>query len=118
MLFIKKKLKNLPLLFQNERPYLVKHGYHLFVIIVDKNKTNKKRDQLVKYLKKYKVAAGINYRCVTDMSFYRKNLKWTKKTSKIAKYVGDNILSLPLDPKLTKKDINYISTIIKNFFEN
>ncbi len=116
--FYKKKLKNLPLLFQNERPYLVKHGYHLFVIIVDKDKTNKKRDQLVKYLKKYKVAAGINYRCVTDMSYYRKNLKWTKKTSKIAKYVGDNILSLPLDPKLTKKDINYISTIIKKFFEN
>ena len=116
--FYKKKLENLPLLFQNEKPYFVKHGYHLFVIIIDKNKTVKKRDQLVKYLKKYKIAAGINYRCVTDMSYYRKNLKWSKKTSKIAKYVGDNILSLPLDPKLTKKDIIYISTIIKKFFEN
>jgi dTDP-4-amino-4,6-dideoxygalactose transaminase len=116
--FYKKKLKNLPLLFQNERPYLVKHGYHLFVIIIDKDKTQKKRDQLIKYLKKYKIAVGINYRCVTDMSYYRKNLKWTKKTSKIAKYVGDNILSLPFDPKLTKKDINYISTIIKKFFDN
>jgi Predicted pyridoxal phosphate-dependent enzyme apparently involved in regulation of cell wall biogenesis len=52
------------------------------------------------------------------MSYYRKNLKWNKNTSKIAKYVGDNILSLPLDPKLTKKDIIYITTIIKKFFEN
>ena len=85
---------------------------------MNKKKTNKKRDELIRYLKKYKIAAGINYRCVTDMSYYRKNLNWDKNTSKIAKYVGDNILSLPLDPKLKKKDIIYISTIVKNFFEN
>ena len=116
--FYIKKLKGLPLLFQRENPYPSKHGYHLFVIILNKKKTNKKRDELIKYLKKYKIAAGINYRCVTDMSYYRKNLNWDKNTSKIAKYAGDNILSLPLDPKLKKKDIIYISTIVKNFFEN
>ena len=113
----RKKLKNLPILFQSQNPFPSKHAYHLFVIIIDKKKTTKKRDHLVKYLKRYKVAAGINYRCVTDMSYYRKNLNWNKDTSKIAKYVGDNILSLPLDPKLTKKDIIYITTIIKKFFE-
>ena len=52
------------------------------------------------------------------MSYYRKNLGWSRNTSKIGKYVGDNILSLPLDPKLTKKDIIYISQIVKSFFEN
>ena len=116
--FYKKRLKDLPLLFQEEKPYPSKHAYHLFVIILDKKKTKKNRDDLVKYLKKHKIGAGINYRCVTDMSYYRKNLGWSRKTSKIGKYVGDNILSLPLDPKLTKKDIIYISQIVKSFFEN
>ena len=62
------------------------------------------------YLKRKKIATGINYRCVTDMSYYRKNLGWNNNTCKIAKKVGDNILSLPLHPKITKKNIDFLRT--------
>ncbi len=112
------ELKNLPLLFQNSNPYPSKHAHHLFTIILDKKKTKKKRDQLINYLKKNKIVVGINYRCVTDMSYYRKTLKWNDKTCKIAKKVGDNILSLPLHAPMTKSDIRYITKKIRRFFEN
>tara|TARA_Y100000590_G_scaffold122937_1_gene140820 strand:+ start:279 stop:1469 length:1191 start_codon:yes stop_codon:yes gene_type:complete len=112
------RLKKLPLLFQKNNLYPSKHAYHLFTIVLDKRKTKKNRDQLINYLKTKKIAVGVNYRCVTDMSYYKKNLKWNNKTCKIAKKVGDNILSLPLHTQMTKRDINYITTKITNFFEN
>ena len=44
------------------------------------------------------------------MTYYRKNLGWNNNTCKIAKLVGDNILSLPLYPSLTIKKLNDIKT--------
>lgn len=112
-----KELKNLPLKFQNINPYPNKFAHHLFVIILDKSKTNKKRDDLVLFLKKNKIGTGINYRTVTDMTVYKKNLGWNKDTAPIAKYVGDNILSLPLYPNLTFSETKYITKKISEFFK-
>ena len=113
-----KKLKNLPIIFQKINPYPVKYAYHLFTIRINKNKSNKKRDDLVKFLKKKNIGIGINYRCVTDMTYYRKNLGWNNNTCKIAKLAGDNILSLPLHPAITKQNVIYISEKISEFFKN
>ena len=112
-----KELKNLLLKFQNINPYPNKFAHHLFVIILDKSKTNKKRDDLVLFLKKNKIGTGINYRTVTDMTVYKKNLGWNKDTAPIAKYVGDNILSLPLYPNLTFSETKYITKKISEFFK-
>ncbi len=112
-----RELKNLPLKFQNISPYPNKFAHHLFVIILDKSKTNKKRDDLVLFLKKNKIGTGINYRTVTDMTVYKKNLGWNNNTAPIAKYVGDNILSLPLYPNLTFSETRYITKKISEFFK-
>ncbi len=113
----KKKLNGLPIKFQNINPYPNKFAHHLFVIILDKSKTNKKRDDLVLFLKKNKVGTGINYRAVTDMTIYKKNLGWNNKTTPLAKYVGDNILSLPLYPTLSFSEVEYITKKISEFFK-
>ena len=113
----KKKLKGLPIKFQKINPYPNKFAHHLFVIILDKSKTNKKRDDLVLFLKKNKVGTGINYRAVTDMTIYKKNLGWNNKTTPLAKYVGDNILSLPLYPTLSFSEVEYITKKISEFFK-
>jgi len=113
-----KRLKSLPLLFQAVNPsYSIKHAHHLFTIRIDKNKTNKKRDDLIIFLKKNYIGTGVNYRCVTDMTYYRKNLGWNAKTSKKAKLAGDTIISLPIQPSLAKKDLNYICNKISEFFQ-
>ena len=113
----KSKLKKLPIYFQKINLKNVRHGYHLILIVIDKNKTNKKRDQLISYLRKNKIGTGVNYRTVTDMSIYRKKYKWSDKTCKNSKYLGDNTLSLPLYPNLKIKEVNYICGKIIQFFE-
>lgn len=113
----RKELNGLPIKFQDINPYPNKFAHHLFVIILDKSKTKKKRDDLIYFLKKNKIGTGINYRAVTDMTIYRKKLGWNNKTAPIAKNVGDNILSLPLYPSLALSEAKYISKKISEFFK-
>ncbi len=112
----KKKLENLPIKFQKIEFKNIKHAYHLFLIVVDKNKTNKNRNDLIKFLNLKGVGIGINYRTVTDMSIFRKKFNWNNRTCPNSKYLGDNTLSLPIHPKVQKKEALYICEKIKEFF--
>ena len=113
----KKKLVGLPLIFQKIDFKNVKHAYHLFLMVIDKKKTEKKRDDLISFLFKNKIGVGINYRTVTDMTVYRKKYGWTNNTCPYSKYLGDNTLSIPAHPKVTKKEALYICEKIKQFFQ-
>jgi len=115
--FYIKNLRGLPLKFQDINPYPNKFAHHLFVIIIDKDKTKKTRDELIIFLKKNKIGSGVNYRSVTDMSIYKKLLKWNNKTCPISKQIGDNTLSLPLYPSLSFSKAKYISKKISEFFK-
>ncbi len=112
----KKKLNNLPIFFQQSPFKNFKNGYHLFVLIFDKKKTKKKRDDLMKYLNKKGIGTAVHYRSVTEMSYYKKKLKWKSKDYPISYYIGSNTISLPLYPGLKKNEQNYIISEIKNFF--
>ena len=114
----KKKLLKLPIKTQVFTNKNIRHAYHLFLLVIDKNKTKKNRDDLILFLKKCKIGCGVNYRSVTDMSIFKKKFGWTNKTCENSKYLGDNTLSLPLYPDLTIKDVNYICEKIQKFFKS
>ena len=113
----RKKLSNLPITFQEFKDKNIKHAYHLFLIVIDKNNTKKNRDDLLLFLKKYNIGCGVNYRTVTDMSVFKKKFRWNNNTCKNSKYLGDNTLSLPLYPDLKIKEVDYICEKIRKFFE-
>ncbi len=112
-----KKLSNLPIIFQEFDNKKIKHAYHLFLFHMDKKKTNLSRDQLIDYLNKHKIGFGIHYRSINSMSYYKKNFGWSKANAPISFDVGENIISLPLYPHLTKNKIDYICKVIINFFK-
>ncbi len=114
----KKKLLKLPIKTQVFTNKNIRHAYHLFLLVIDKNKTKKNRDDLILFLKKSNIGCGVNYRSVTDMSIFKKKFGWTNKTCENSKYLGDNTLSLPLYPDLTIKDVNYICEKIQKFFKS
>tara|TARA_B100000767_G_scaffold153184_1_gene144021 strand:- start:2720 stop:3898 length:1179 start_codon:yes stop_codon:yes gene_type:complete len=112
----KSGLKGLPIFFQNTDDYKFKNAHHLFTIVLDKKKTKKKRDYLLRFLNVNGIGVGVNYRAVTSMSCYKKLFKWDAKTCVNANYIGNNILSLPLYPGLKKKEQTYVIKKIKEFF--
>jgi UDP-4-amino-4-deoxy-L-arabinose-oxoglutarate aminotransferase len=112
------KLKNLPLNFQKKPKYKIKHAYHLFIIILDKNKTKKTREELIRFLKKNKIGFGIHYRSISDLSFYKKTYKLNSKDFPESSNVGTNSITLPLYPDLKYSEINKICSCLRSFFKD
>ena len=116
--FYRKNLIDLPIYFQEEGGYNFKNAHHLFTVILDNKKTKKKRDFLLRYLHDNGIGAGVNYRSITSMTYYKKIFGWNSKTCKNANYIGNNILSLPLYAGLKKKEQNHIVKVLRKFFYN
>ena len=90
----------------------VLHSYHLYVI------KTQKRNELAKYLNKNGVDTDIHYPvALPNMNAY-KYLKNSNSDFPISYSNQNKILSLPMFPELTFKQIEYISKLIKAFFKN
>ena len=107
--------KELPVFFQKQITYDFKHAYHLFVMVFDKNKTKKNRNNLIEFLRKKKIGSSVHYRSVTEMSNYKKLLNGKNTQVPVSHYVGKNTISLPLYPDLSLKDQNISISEVKIF---
>lgn len=74
---------------------------------------NDKRDKLKKFLEEKSIQTGIHYQPNHLLSRYK-----TRYRLKNSEIFGKEILSLPLHPELTKKDINHVIHSIKFFLSN
>ncbi len=87
------------------------HVYHLYVI------KTAHRDRLKEYLDKNGIGNGIHYPLPLNLHPFFRN---TNKNNNffVAKDISKKILSLPIYPFLTVEEIEFISTKIKDYFEN
>ncbi len=88
---------------------------YIFTVLLNKNKTDKNRDDLIKWLKYKNINTSVHYIPAHKHKFYKKIFK--NFDLKNTDYIYDNIISLPMHNNLNKKDIKYISTEIKRFFK-
>ena len=82
--------------------------YHQYVLIV------KKRNELIKYLKKAKIQYGFHYPyAIHQLDALKKYFKKEKfpNSEMLAKYG----ISIPIDPNLSKKEVNYIISKLNSF---
>jgi dTDP-4-amino-4,6-dideoxygalactose transaminase len=93
-----------------EEPW-AKHVYHLYVI------RTKKREQLKEFLSRYGISTLVHYPvpihqqpAVTSVLGAQPALKNTEK------FAGE-VLSIPMYPTLTKREVKYVSEKIAEFFE-
>lgn len=89
----------------------VKHVYHLFVIRVPR------RDELMEFLKDNEIYTGIHYPIPCHLqkaySFLYKSTARFPVSEKYAK----EIISLPMYPELTGREIRFVCKKIKEFYE-
>ncbi len=105
--------------FENLRtPIAPKHYYHIYQmysILIGEGR--KRRDELQLYLKEKGITSKVYFEPVHKTHFYKNILKYDtvlQNTEEISK----QILSIPLYPKLTKDEIEYIVETIKYYFVN
>jgi dTDP-4-amino-4,6-dideoxygalactose transaminase len=82
--------------------------YHQYVILVDN------RNSLIKLLKKNKIQYGFHYPyAIHQLNVFKKRFK--NKRYKNAEILAQNSISLPIDPNLSKKELNYIVKTLNEF---
>jgi len=115
---IKKKIfyqfkKQLSHIHQISFPTEIKNklrDFYLFPIGVNK----KYRNKLIEYLLKKKIFVTVNFKSITELSYYKK--KYKVSNCKVSKKWGEEQISLPFHIKITKKEMKTISSTIEKFF--
>ena len=82
--------------------------YHQYVILVNN------RNSLIKLLNNKKIQYGFHYPyAVHQLSVFKK--RFSNKRFKNAEILAKNSISLPIDPNLSKKELNYIVKSLNEF---
>jgi len=93
-----------------EEPW-AKHVYHLYVIRA------KRRDELKEFLSRHGVSTLVHYPVPIHKQPAITSVLGTQPTLKNTEKVANEVLSIPMYPRLTKREVEYVSDKIREFFE-
>ena len=103
--FYNQKINNKKISKLNYSKYSV---YHQYVILVNN------RNSLIKLLENNKIQYGFHYPyAIHQLNVFKKRFK--NKRYKNAEILAKNSISLPIDPNLSKKELNYIVKTLNEF---
>ena len=92
------------------------HVFHLYTIKITESATKESgRNELFKNLALAGIQSSVHYTPLHLMSFYKHFLDKKTDTFPVADKIYEQILSLPIYPRLTKKDVHLITSRIKDF---
>ena len=104
-------LKNLDFLVTPVVPKGYTHVFHQYTLRI----TNGLRDEFMKYLKDNGIGCAIHYPEVVYKQPLYKKLGYEKCLCPIAEQAVKEVVSIPVHPSLTSKDIDTIIKVIKGF---
>lgn len=81
------------------------HASHLFAILIKPEMLRINRNQFIQALQAENIGCGVHFTALHLHKYYRQTFGFKKGDYPKAEYVSERILSLPLSPQLTKKDI-------------
>jgi dTDP-4-amino-4,6-dideoxygalactose transaminase len=83
----------------------VRHAWHLFVILLRLDRLSIDRDGFMEALRQENIGTGVHFRSLHIQPFYRDHLRLERDDLPSAAAVSDRLLSLPLYPKMTERDV-------------
>ncbi len=81
-----------------------KHARHLFTILVNPDN----RDAILWALQERNIGVAVNYRPIHLLQYYRAKYGYEEGSFPVAEEIGKRTISLPLYPKLTAEEVEYI----------
>ncbi|MCK4353175.1 DegT/DnrJ/EryC1/StrS family aminotransferase [candidate division WOR-3 bacterium] len=101
-------IKNPAIMTPNEAPY-AKHVYHLYVV------RSKTRSKLKNYLKSQGIETIIHYPLPVHLQDAYQGLGYKVGSLPVSERIANEVLSLPLYPELSDKEIDYIIKCINSY---
>jgi dTDP-4-amino-4,6-dideoxygalactose transaminase/nucleoside-diphosphate-sugar epimerase len=91
----------------------VKHAWHLFIIMLRLDRLSIDRDGFVDALKQENISTGIHFRSLHIQKYYRETFDLARGEFPNAAAVSDRLLSLPMYPKMSEKDIQDVVSAVR-----
>jgi UDP-4-amino-4-deoxy-L-arabinose-oxoglutarate aminotransferase len=95
-------------------PYDHTHAWHLFIVKI----RDYSRDMFMQKLADYNLGYGLHFPPAHTLSFVRKKYNSNDESLQETNRAGDKIISLPLFPDITEKDVQYVCAAIKEILKN
>ena len=93
------------------------HGWHLFIIKLNLDTLTIERDAFIKEMAKLGVECGVHYKPIFEFTYYQASFEMNPEEYPQTLQAWNRVVTLPLYPTLTLKDVDYICnqiiTIIK-----
>jgi dTDP-4-amino-4,6-dideoxygalactose transaminase len=83
----------------------VRHGHHLYVIVLSPTGLARSRDEVLDALQKEGVGVGVHFRVLHLQPFYRERFGFEPGKLPVAEDTAERILSLPLYPTMDDADV-------------
>ena len=100
-----------------EKDY-VKSAWHIYPIQLHSDRLRLKREQIFDILRRENIGVQVHYIPLHFQPFYKKQFRYRKGDFPIAEKYYEGALSLPLFPKMTNKEIEYVIGTVKKIISS
>jgi len=94
----------------------IEHAWHLYVIQLDLQRLRIGRNEIIDLLKQHGVGTSVHFIPLHLHPYYRNNT-YAKKRFPVANQVFERIISLPIYPRMTEADVEYVIEIFSKVIQ-
>ena len=106
------ELAGLPIALPAQPPATVRHGYHLFPVLLDESRASVSRDEFLGLLQAQNIGSGVHYLSIAEHPFYQ-SLGWNPDNWPNALRVGRQTVSLPISAGMSEADVTDVVRAVK-----
>lgn len=99
-------LQKLPLTLPEPAAPEIRHGLHLYTVLVDEQETGLARDEFLNAMTAENIGVGVHYLSMGEHPYYRERLGWRPEDTPNAMRIGRQTVSLPLSAALCDGDVD------------
>ena len=92
------------------------HSLHLYVVRLKLELWQISRNEFIEKMNKKGIGLAVHYKPIHKLSYYKQMYNFKSNSYPRANDLFDSIVSLPLYPLLSKKEVDYIIQTIKELF--
>lgn len=115
--YYKNELKDLPLLLPPDPEPGTRHGFHLFILLLDINKTSLTRDQVINKLHNMKIGTGVHYIALHLHPYYQQAYGYGSGDFPNAEFISERTFSIPFSANLTDEDAKDVVDALKSILQ-
>ena len=90
-----------------------RHAYHLFTLLIEKDRCGITRDAFLEAMNASRIGTGVHYLSLAEHPYYQQRFGWRPEQWPQAMRIGRETVSLPLSPKLSDTDVGRIISAVR-----